>query len=355
MDAFKLLHAFRAALAVGIGLSLASVVGAAEWVVTQSVYIEPAPEVPEVHASTIAQAADGTLLASWFGGSKEANDDVAIWVSRYVDGKWLPAVSVADGAQADETRVSTFNPVLHTTRDGRVLLFFKVGVDPEKWWGEVMVSRDHGKTWGERRRLPDGILGPIKNKPVLLADGTLLCPSSIEYDAKRWAVRMEITTEDLSSWETVGDLSDPENVRAIQPSVIVHPDGKLQAICRSSVRQLVDTWSMDGGRTWSPLKSMGMAVPNSGADVVTLRSGGFLLVYNPSPADASAKSWGERRPLVVAKSADGVNWETIITLETKPNRHGYAYPAVIQADDGTVHITYTWNRARIKHVVLTAQ
>jgi predicted neuraminidase len=292
------------------------------------------------------------VIAAWFGGTKEGNEDVSIWASRFEGGSWTPGAVVADGVQRDGRRFPTWNPVLHATADGRLLLFFKVGASPEKWWGEVMESRDDGQTWENRRRLPEGMLGPIKDKPVRLADGRLLCPSSIEHDARHWAARMEFTDEGLTHWSSSGEIADPKNLGAIQPSVLVHPDGRLQALCRSNGRQLVQSWSTDHGATWSPVASTGLTMANSGIDAVTLRDGGFLLVYNPSAADADPKSWGERRPLVVSESADGGAWRTVVTLEAKPNRQGYAYPAIIQARDGRVHVTYTWNRARIKHAVL---
>jgi predicted neuraminidase len=61
---------------------------------------------------------------------------------------------------------------------------------------------------------------------------------------------------------------------------------------------------------------------------------------------------GPRFPLDVAISSDGKTWKRVLTLETAPISSGYAYPAVIQTHDGLVHITYTWSRIRIKHVVL---
>lgn len=323
------------------------------WRVAQNDFIEPAPAVAEVHASTIAEAADGALVAAWFGGTKEANDDVSIYVSRREGAQpWSAGKVVADGVQADGRRFATFNPVLHRAADGRLLLFFKTGPSPEKWWGEVMVSKDHGRTWSDRRRLPGEMLGPIKNKPVLLNDGTLLCPTSVEYDAKHWAVRMEFTDETMSTWTSTADFPDPKKLGAIQPTILVHRDGRLQALCRSSVRVMAQSWSSDGGKTWTPLEPTDIFMPNSGIDAVTLRDGSFLLVYNPSEKNADPKSWGERRPLLVAHSSDGLAWRTIATLDTRPNRHGYAYPAIVQAKDGRVHITYTWNRARLKHVVL---
>lgn len=203
---------------------------------------------------------------------------------------------VADGVQANGQRFATFNPVLHRAVDGRLLLSFKTGPSPERWWDEVMVSKDHGRTWSGRRRLPDGMLGPIKNKPVLLNDGTLLCPTSVEYDAKHWAVRMEFPDESLTKWSTTSDFGDPKKLGAIQPTILLHRDGRLQALCRSSVRVMAQSWSSDGGKTWSPLEPTDIFMPNSGIDAVTLRDGSFLLVYNPSDKNADPKSWGERRP-----------------------------------------------------------
>ena len=82
--------------------------------------------------------------------------------------------------------------------------------------------------------------------------------------------------------------------------------------------------------------------PNSGIDAVTLQDGRHLLVYNPV-----AKG---RTPLAVALSKDGQTWRDVLTLETAPGE--YSYPAVIQARNGLVHVTYTWKRLKVKHVVV---
>jgi predicted neuraminidase len=85
--------------------------------------------------------------------------------------------------------------------------------------------------------------------------------------------------------------------------------------------------------------------PNSGIDAITLADGRHLLVYNHSSQNKV------RTPLNVAISTDGKNWIQILTLEDEPGAQ-FSYPAVIQSSDGMVHITYTWKRFRIKHVVL---
>ena len=140
---------------------------------------------PSCHASTIVETAQGGIVAAWFGGTAEKNPDVGIWVSRYDAAKkaWTPSVEVANGVQSDGKRHPTWNPVLFQPRgNAPLMLFYKVGPSPQTWWGELRTSIDGGRSWGAARRLPDGIYGPIKNKPVQLADGTILSPTSDETD-----------------------------------------------------------------------------------------------------------------------------------------------------------------------------
>ena len=171
-------------------------------VVDQEFVFETAP-FASAHASTIVETRDG-LVTSWFGGTREGAPDVGIWVSRHVNGAWTPPIEVATGVQADGTRHPCWNPVLFDAPARALMLFYKVGPSPQTWWGMVRTSRDHGRTWSDARRLPDGILGPIKNKPVRLADGTLLAGSSTE-SADRpsvWRVHFERSRDGGLTWTT---------------------------------------------------------------------------------------------------------------------------------------------------------
>jgi predicted neuraminidase len=139
---------------------------------------------PQCHASTIAETASG-LVTAWFGGTHEKHSDVGIWVSRRVGGAWSDPIEVADGVQSPTERYPCWNPVLFQPNDGPLLLFYKVGPSPSTWWGMMMTSEDDGATWSEARKLGTDsrighLLGPVKNKPVQLEDGSILCPSSTE-------------------------------------------------------------------------------------------------------------------------------------------------------------------------------
>ena len=309
---------------------------------------ETAP-FPSCHASTLAETEQG-LVAAWFGGTDEKEPDVGIWFSRHLDGRWTAPVEVANGVQSSDLRYPTWNPVLFQShvegsKDGPLLLFYKVGPDPRSWWGMLITSSDGGQSWSKPSRLPKGYYGPIKNKPVRLADGDLLCPTSSEIrasDGDRWQVYMERTPDLGKTWSKTKMLNDGIEIDAIQPSILFHTKTRLQALGRSRQGKIWQMWSDDMGKSWGPMVLTSLPNPNAGTDAVTLSDGRHLLVYNHT-------SHG-RSPLNVAISEDGETWEAALVLEDQPGE--YSYPAVIQTSDGKVHITYTWRREKIKHVVV---
>lgn len=303
---------------------------------------------PSCHASTIAETPVG-LVAAWFGGTAERNPDVGIWVSRYEGGKWTPSIEVVNGIQNETLRYPTWNPVLFQIPNGKLMLFYKVGPSPSTWWGMLMTSSDHGKTWSKPQALPKGYIGPVKNKPVLLANGTLICPSSKE-GKDGWRVHFETTNDFGKTWATTEPINDGKSINAIQPSILTYADGSLQVLCRSKNRAIVESGSVDLGKTWKPMSATNLPNNNSGTDAVTLADGRQLLVYNHVlPPEGSGN--GDRTPLNVAVSKDGKTWYAALVLEDSKISH-YSYPSVIQSSDGLVHIVYTWRRERIKHVVV---
>lgn len=319
-------------------------------VVLSEFVFEKAP-FAQCHASTIAEREDG-LVAAWFGGTRESEPDVSIWVSRRGRNGWSFVEKVADGSELSGRKVACWNPVLFQPQSGPLMLFYKVGDDEPEWWGEYKTSGDGGKTWSKPIRLPDGILGPIKNKPIQLSDGSILSPSSIEYyaggdpKAEVWQVHLELSKDMGRTWEKIGPLNDGKEFNAIQPSILMYPDGMMQLLCRTEYAgRICQAWSDDMGATWSKMSATELPNPDAGTDAVMLRDGRALLVYNHSTSDGR-----DREFLNVAVSDDGRKWYAALVLEDQEGE--YSYPAVIQTSDGLVHVTYTWKRKRIKHVVL---
>ena len=322
--------------AAGIRVAAAEVGGA----VSVCEFINDPMPTPACHASTIVECGKG-LASAWFGGTREGDKDVGIWLSRQEAGTWLPAVEVATGVQADGTRQPCWNPVLFQPKAGPLLLFYKVGPTCDRWWGMLMTSTDGGATWSAPKRLPEGCIGPVKNKPVELADGRLLCPASDELGG--WTVHMEWTPDNGATWTRTPPLKGASVIGAIQPSLLVHKDGVLQAVGRTQQKRVFSLTSPDQGKTWGAMTLLDLPNPNSGIDAVTLKDGRHLMVCNPVEKG--------RSPLGVSLSQDGKAWATALTLEDTPKAE-FSYPAVIQAADGKVHITYTWKRLKMRHVVL---
>ena len=305
---------------------------------------ETAP-FPECHASTIAETPQG-LVAAFFGGTKERNPDVEIWVTRKVDEQWTDPVSVANGILSDTLQKACWNPVLFQVLGEELLLFYKIGSSVSDWTGHMIRSFDHGVTWSEPEHLPEGLIGPVKNKPVMVGN-KMVCPSSLE-GSFGWRVHFELTEDKGKTWRKVGPINDGKAIRAIQPSILTYGDGSLQMICRTREGKLAESWSHDGGETWSEMTLSGLPNNNSGTDAVTLSDGRQLLVYNHViPPGGTGK--GPRTPLNIALSKDGKEWFAALVPEDSPLGQ-YSYPSVIQGADGYIHVVYTWRRERIKYL-----
>ncbi|HXA56128.1 MAG TPA: sialidase family protein [Candidatus Acidoferrum sp.] len=296
------------------------------------------------HASTIVELKNGDLLAAWFGGTAEGKPDVAIWSSRHAGDAWSAPVELAR-----EDGVPCWNPVLFHSTDGRLWFYYKFGPSPQQWAAGRRSSDDEGRTWSAAEHLPAGLLGPIRAKPLVMPDGTIVAGSSIEaYHA--WAAWIERSADNGKTWSKIGPLvpprpadADPDaNHGIIQPSVVQLGDKHLRFYARSTptVGRVVVSDSYDNGVTWTQPHPLGVPNPNSGIDAVVLRDGRIVLVYNNTATG--------RTPLNLAVSTDGDYFRMFYTLEDQPGE--YSYPAIIQTRSGDLEITYTWQRKAIRHV-----
>ncbi len=294
------------------------------------------------HASNIVELRNGDFFASWFGGSAEGRPDVAIWGARLAKGKWSAPFELVR-----EPDIACYNPVMFHTRDGRLWFYYKFGSKPSSWTAGRRWSDDEGKTWSPVEHLPAGLYGPIRAKPLVLPDGTVVSGSSVE-SYHSWAVWIERSTDNGETFKRIGPITVPRNTPdsstygIIQPSVISFGHGRLRLYARSTsqIGRVCVADSFDNGLTWTVARPLAVPNPNSGIDVVRLRDGRIVLVYNNTTTG--------RTPLNLAVSEDGEHFRMFKTLEDSPGE--YSYPAMIQGRDGDLRITYTWQRKRIRYL-----
>jgi predicted neuraminidase len=295
---------------------------------------DPMP-TPSCHASTIVEVRPGELLAAWFGGTAEGRPDVAIWSARKQGGVWRPAVELVR-----EPSIATYNPVLFRSADKLLWLYYKFGPSPQQWTAGRRASSDDGATWSAPEHLPAGLYGPIRAKPLVLPSGVIVSGTSVE-SYSSWAAWIERSTDNGKTWTRHGPITVPGG-GIIQPVVVPMGGNHLRFFARSTnvIGHICVSDSQDAGVTWSEARPIELPNPNSGIDVVRLKDGRFVMVYNHTATG--------RSPLNLAVSTDGDHWTRFHDLETDPGE--YSYPAMIQAADGSLHITYTWKRQRIKYV-----
>ena len=299
----------------------------------------------QCHASTIAQAPNGDMIAAWFAGTEEKHPDVGIWMARYLEGKWTPPHLAA---KVDES--AHWNPVLFTDAEGAVHLFFKVGPEISHWKTWWMTSEDNGVTWSDATELVPGDAGgrgPVKNKPIILRDNAWLAPASTEFN--RWEAFADRSTDRGLTWERSDDfhIERPQfrGKGAIQPTFWESAPGRIHALLRTGAGRAWRADSEDYGRTWTPVYDSGLPNNNSGLDALLLEDGRLLMVFNPI-----GMNWGPRTPLSLGVSTDnGATWTILAHFEDDPpeTRYEYSYPAIVRTRDG-IAVSYTHKRERVR-------
>lgn len=307
-----------------------------EWIFTEKI-------TDSCHASTVLPLDDGSVIAAWFAGSSESDDDVKILTSvRGTDGKWGEPIRVSA-----DPNVAHWNPVLFQNDDGTITLYFKVGKNTQYWKTYYSTSTD-GKVWATPKELVPGDnsggRGPVKNKPIRLKNGTILAPGSTEIDDK-YRCFVDISTDNGKTWNRTPEINSSFlrffKVPMIQPTLWQSADGSVHMFTRTKVGKIYRSDSYDNGKTWCRAYATNLPNNNSGIDLDTDDSGRIFLAYNPVGIP------GIRTPLVLSVSTDdGKTFTKIKTFEK--GLAEYSYPSVVVKGD-TIHITYTYERDYIAY------
>jgi len=343
------------------------------------------PPTASAHASCIARV-NGETWLTWFGGTREGTSDVDIYLTRETAAGWTEPVRIT----ADEN-LPHWNPVLMPRGNGADL-FFKLGLTITGWKTMRVHIGPNGLPSGEISELIPGDIGgrgPVRNKCLMLRDGRLLAPASIEtkepsrwkdascagdiksipeYDpALRWKPMIDVSFDGgetfthpcpipllkasdepslLMQAENTADLNARpaipcfvKGLGAIQPTLWQSKNGRVHMLLRSSEGFVLRSDSRDG-ENWSPAALTAIPNNNSGLDLVKLDDGRILLCLNPVSGD-----WAARTPLSLYLSTDdGDTFRPLMTLEMADGE--YSYPS-LAAEGSTVYLSYTWKREKI--------
>lgn len=311
----------------------------------------------DCHGSSLVETEKGNLCAVWKGGPGEGKsnidikENVGIWSSVFDGSNWSEPVEIVTAEHS-----VCWNPVLCKYPSGELTLFYRIGPDPRRTVSFIKRSDDGGLTWSKEEILPAGIVGPTKNKPIVTANGTLICPSSVtvgepEDPFKATACWIEISEDKGVHWKKVGPLELPNRkFGVVEPALFFDSKGNLRMFCRDRANKIGEKgciWeaiSHDSGLHWSEFKQTNFPNPDSGFDIVDLGEGKIFLFYNHSHIN--------RFPLNFAISLDGGDhWSQPFVLDKGE------FPAAILTTDGLIHVTYATTsleseQQRIKHVVI---
>ncbi|MBM4372752.1 MAG: exo-alpha-sialidase [Deltaproteobacteria bacterium] len=299
------------------------------------------------HGSSVAVAADGTVMVVWYHGKAEKSKDSRLLWSRRPPGDGFgPAEVLFDAPDLAEG-----NPALWVHEDGTLYLFF-VTILGESWNDaeiRLLRSTDGGTSWGPPQVLRAEWGWMVRNHPLRLGSGELLLPV---YDETTYTPAFLRSADDFaSSWAEVSFTGDPgafvEHLAMIQPSVIERDDGTLFALCRntsSSHSQAMEMTSPDRGLSWTP--GVRSVVPNdsNGIEMIRLSGGPVALAFS--------NTLHGRYPLGLALSDDGgLSWSAVADVDGpcpdgESCSHGYASIAE-DPTDGSLWVTYTADRRTI--------
>ena len=376
-----------ASMALACGLAAAAAQTSADRPFLRSELIFPL-EHWHNHASMIVELPGGDLLTCWFHGSGERTaDDVVVHGARLRKGakSWSAPFVMADTPGYPDTNATMFVdpkkrlwlmwPTILANEWHTALMKYRISSDyardgsPRWEVSEVMhvtpgdefartvaadvdrllateAGRNPQATAYLDKRKKDAAdkltrrLGWMTRAHPYVLDGTrLIVP--LYSDGFDFSL-MAISDDWGATWKTSLPLVGAGN---IQPSLARRKDGTLVAYMRDNgpaPKRLMMSRSTDRGETWSPVEDTDLPNPGSGAEVLALANGHWVLVYNDLER--------ERYSLAVSLSEDeGRTWRWTRHLErdpdsaTDPNQRGqYHYPSIIQAADGTLHATYSY-------------
>jgi predicted neuraminidase len=305
-------------------------------------------DTPQVHSSTLTELPGGNILAAWYGGTHELATDTALYDATFdrAAGQWGPArllVNREQTAREVHRYIKTLgNPTLMTDPQGRTWLFY-VTTSVGGWSSgavNVKMTCDGGQSWTAARRL---VLNPMLNMTTLVrtpafayTDGSIALPT-YHQGVSKFPELVHLGP----SGEVLGKVRMQQARGSLQPSIVATGPAEAVALMRNMGKGITLMTTTTAGEDWTKPVRLNLTAPNSSLMAVRLPDGRLMLAFNNST---------RRMNLSVAISSDGGRqWE--IVHEFPEGTGAFSYPCLFLASDGMLHLTYSWNRLGIKHIM----
>ena len=310
---------------------------------------EPEPPLVSCHCSVITELDNGDVLVGYYAGAGEARPDAA-WVFARRTKKstgFEPLQVVANSQGKPEGNGIAFQNaqgdvvLLYNTMQGRLDGPHGPGVRWRTCDLRKRISHDRGQTWSDVEMI-DAEWGHVPRcKPIRLRSGIILFGT--EYDDGN--SRIWQSEDEGKTWQVIGKIQGEQNQH---PTLLERTDGSILALLRPCGGQgcILQSESFDEGATWSPAQRTDLASPFAALDAVKLADGRFVVAWNSNPearnpltlalSEDEGKTWSHRRDLVIGEGS-------------------FHYPAIIQTNDGVLHVSFTNNRQWIDHIALSVE
>ncbi|MHA1338811.1 MAG: sialidase family protein [Promethearchaeota archaeon] len=334
-----------------------------------------APDPNEINSNLNKNSVKNELMAVWYSGKAEQSKNQSIFASFFnyelqsnmkINGNWSKPFILSKSIKFPEG-----NPVIWKDFETNNLFLFYAIMETEnpikKAFGRgwfhcklfYKISKDNGKSWSNPKVLKDELGYMVRNKPIRLKSkkGRILLPMYKEVPPRSL---IAISDDDGISFrfsELIEDHEKYPRKRGLmggsgntQPTIVELENGVILALMRTRLhKKIFRSISEDYGETWTRAEEINLPNPDSGIDMIKTFQNKLLLVFNNTIRGRNKLSIAISDDNLDTKDA-GKHWKVIGDLEYEPKKE-FSYPCIIQDYNNLIHITYTFKRKTIKHVV----